>query len=127
LAGCGGWGEEPPDGGPSAGPSFSGGSGPTGEPPTTPAPGTPVPLTVTPADDGRVFTMRAGQTAELVVADPDAPDPGVEGTSVLVVPVVNVQASGRREWELRAIAPGRTTIRAGGTQSYAITLVVGDP
>ena len=71
--------------------------------------------------------MRVGDTAELVVADPDAPDPIVDGVSVLVIPVVNVQASGRREWELRAVAPGRTMMRAGGSQPYAITLDVADP
>ena len=71
--------------------------------------------------------MRVGDTAELAVADPDAPDPIVAGVSVLVIPVVNVQASGRREWELRAVVPGRTTMRAGGSQPYAITLDVADP
>jgi hypothetical protein len=87
----------------------------------------PIPETITPADDGRTFFMRIGQVAGLVVADPDAPDPTVDGRSVLVIPVVNIQASDRREWELRAVARGVTTITAGGTQPYVIVVDVADP
>jgi hypothetical protein len=86
--------------------------------------GKPAPRRLTPKDDGGVFTMRVGQTAGLVVPDPNAPDPEVEGGSVEVVAVVNVDGSGRREWELRAVAVGRTTLRAGGTHGYALTLDV---
>jgi hypothetical protein len=84
----------------------------------------PVPRTLTPANDKGVFTMKVGQTAGLVVSDPSAPDPEVDGRSVEVVEVVNVTASGRREWELRAVAPGRTTLRAGGDRPYTIILEV---
>ncbi len=85
---------------------------------------TPVPRTLTPANTGGVFTMKVGQTAGLIVPDPNAPDPDVQGRSVEVVDVVNVDASGRREWELRAVASGRTTLRAGGSRPYTITLDV---
>ena len=87
----------------------------------------PIPRTITPADDGRTFTMAVGQTAGLVVPDPDAPEPIVEGESVEVVAVVNVAASGRREWELRAVAAGRTTLAGGGSHPYLITLDVASP
>lgn len=86
----------------------------------------PIRETITPADDGQTFFMRVGQVAGLVVADPDAPDPMVDGRSVLVIPVVNIQASGRREWELRAVARGITTITAGGTRPYVIVVDVTD-
>jgi hypothetical protein len=84
----------------------------------------PVPRTLSPANDGGVYTMKIGQTAGLIVPDPNAPDPQVQGTSVEVVEVNNVGASGRREWELRALASGRTTLRAGGSRPYTITLEV---
>ena len=42
-----------------------------------------------------------------------------------VVAVVNVAASGQREWELRGIAPGRTVLHGGGAMPYTITLDVG--
>jgi hypothetical protein len=71
--------------------------------------------------------MIVGQTAELVVRDPRAPDPTVEGASIEIVPVVNVAGSGEREWELRAIAPGRTTLTAHGSHPYVITLDVASP
>src|SRR5688572_26134461 len=64
----------------------------------------PVPRTLGPANDRGVFTMKVGQTAGLIVPDPSAPDPEVDGRSVQVVEVNNVDASGRREWELRAVA-----------------------
>ena len=86
--------------------------------------GTAIPRTVGPADDGRVFTMQVGQTAQLVVLDPHAADPSVEGDSVEVIPVFNVTGSGRREWELRAVAPGRTTLAGSGSHRYVITVDV---
>ena len=84
----------------------------------------PVPRRLSPANDKGVFTMKVGQTAGLVVSDPSAPDPDVDGRSVQVAEVNNVDASGRREWELRAVSPGRTTLRAEGTRPYTITLDV---
>jgi hypothetical protein len=84
----------------------------------------PVPRRLSPANDKGVFTMKVGQTAGLIVSDPGAPDPDVEGRSVQVVEVNNVDASGRREWELRAVSPGRTTLRAAGSHPYTITLDV---
>jgi hypothetical protein len=79
---------------------------------------------LTPANDGGTYTMKIGQTVGLIVPDPGAPDPAVEGRSVDVVTVANIDASGRREWELRAVASGRTTLRAKGSRPYTITLDV---
>ena len=36
----------------------------------------------------------------------------------------NIDASNRREWELRAIRPGRTVLRAAGAMPYTITIDV---
>lgn len=41
---------------------------------------------------------------------------------MLVIRMVNVQNSGVREWELRAVAPGTTVVRGG--DAYVITFVV---
>jgi hypothetical protein len=84
----------------------------------------PVPRTLTPDNDGGTFTMTVGRTAALIVRDPHAPDPDVDGTSVKVVDMVNIAASGRREWELRAMSPGRTVIRVGGDRPFTITILV---
>ena len=43
---------------------------------------------------------------------------------MLVVPLVNVTDSGVREWELRAVAPGTSTV-TGTDPDYRLTLVVG--
>lgn len=87
----------------------------------------PVPLTLTPGDDGRVFAMTVGQTTDLVVPDPLAPEPTLEGNGIELIAIVNVAPSGRREWELRAIGAGRTTITGDGKQPFVITIDVTDP
>ena len=84
----------------------------------------PAPRTLTPKNDRGVFTIAMGRSVGLIVPDPHAPDPDVEGQSIRVVEVVNVAASGQREWELRAIKPGRTILRAQGAHPYTITLDV---
>jgi hypothetical protein len=84
----------------------------------------PAPDTITPADDGRTFTMRIGDGSSLVIRDPLAPDPVVDGTSVEVIGIDNITASGQREWELRARAPGRTVIRGPDPIRYSITIEV---
>ena len=86
--------------------------------------GLPLPRVLTPAADGGVYAMEVGQTVALIVPDPHAPDPEVQGQAVEVVEVVNIDASGRREWELRAVAPGRVTLHASGSRPYTITLDV---
>jgi hypothetical protein len=53
-----------------------------------------------------------------------ADQPEVDGTSVMLIPVVNVADSGVTEWEVRAVEPGRSTITSG-TPAYTITFTVG--
>lgn len=84
----------------------------------------PAPRTLRPSDDGGVFTMTVGRTVGLIVPDGTAPDPKVEGNSVSVVTMNNIDAANRREWELRAIRAGRTVLRAGGDHPYTITIDV---
>lgn len=84
----------------------------------------PAPRFLRPSDDGGVFTMTVGRTVGLVVPDGTAPDPKVEGDSVAVVTMHNIDASNRREWELRAIRAGRTVLRAAGAMPYTITIDV---
>lgn len=84
----------------------------------------PAPRFLRPSDDGGVFTMTVGLTVSLVVPDGTAPDPKVEGDSVEVVTMNNIDASNRREWELRAVRAGRTVLRAAGAMPYTITIDV---
>jgi hypothetical protein len=67
--------------------------------------------------------MPVGTSAGLVVPDPNASDPVLTGDSVQLVPLVNVTDSGEREWEVRAVAPGSTTIRLDAPE-LVITVVV---
>ncbi len=94
----------------------------SGTPAASPA-SVPAPRTLTPSDDGGSFTMGLGSTSELVVRAPGAGDPVVDGASVLLVPVVNITDSGVREWEVRAVAPGRTTVRSVDPD-YSFTITV---
>jgi hypothetical protein len=84
----------------------------------------PAPRMLTPKNDRGVYTIAVGRSVGLVVPDPYAPDPEVDGQSIRVVEVSNIDASNRREWELRAVKPGRTVISAGGKLPYTITLEV---
>ncbi len=104
----------PPAASPSADPSAS----------SSPIPGAG--RTLTPADDGTTVTLAVGQTAELVVDDPNAPDPTVEGDAVVLVAIVNIAPSGQREWEIQAVRPGESVIRGMADAAYEIRLVV-DP
>jgi hypothetical protein len=83
----------------------------------------PIPASISPNDDGSTFTMSLGDTTDLVVADPLAPDPIVEGTSVELSEVTNVAESGVREWEVRSLERGVTTIM-GGAQDWTVTIRV---
>ena len=124
LGGCGG-GEPAGAPGTTAGGTAGGGAGTrtTASAPSPSGAAEPVPRRLTPEDDGGRFTMPDGTTTTLRVADPAAPDPTVVGESVLVVPVLNVTDSGAREWELRAVAPGTTTI-TGRDPDYTLTITV---
>lgn len=116
LAGCAGG--APPADGPAA-------STPPASPGPSPSAGsaTVAPKTLTPADDGSTFTMTVGRTTTLRLADPDEPEPEVEGSAVLLIRSVNVGASDAREWEVRAVEPGTATLRGG---DWSVELIVQD-
>jgi len=124
LGGCGG-GEPAGAPGTTTGASTVGGSGPhaTASAPSPSGAPQPAPKRLTPKDDGGQFTMQMGTTSTLRVDDPAATDPAVVGVSVLVVPVLNVAASGVREWELRAVAPGTTRLTSR-QPAYTLTITV---
>lgn len=80
------------------------------------------PRRLTPEAAGRTVTMAVGAVSELVV--PGAADePVVRGESVVLVHVVNVTDSGVREWEVRAVRAGRSTLTSR-SPAYTITIVV---
>ena len=83
-----------------------------------------IPRTLSPADDGRRYTMRVGSVAELIVRDPNAPDPVVEGQSIQLVEVV--EHTGERPPRVGdpGYPPGPTVIRAGGSMPFVITIDV---
>lgn len=78
----------------------------------------------TPADDGVNAWLAVGDTARLIVPDPSASDPDVEGEAIELVEVINIAASGRREWEIHARRPGMAVIRSHQTPRYAIGIEV---
>lgn len=81
------------------------------------------PRRLSPADDGRTYSMTVGQGSDLTIQDPLAADPVVEGQSVELVELHNITASGAREWELRAVAPG-TTVLTWADPSFTLTIEV---
>jgi hypothetical protein len=75
-------------------------------------------------DPGDPQAERLEQSSKLVVPDPMAPEPRVEGRSVMVVEVLNIQPTGKREWELQPVEPGRTVLHGARPYPYTITLDV---
>jgi hypothetical protein len=120
VVGCGVAGSSP-TGSPTAGGAPSEpGSTASGMPATSP----PVPRRLTPEADGSHFSMAVGSTTALVVRGQGVDQPEVDGTSVILVPVVNVTDSGVREWEVRGVEVGTSTI-SSGSPAFTITLTVG--
>lgn len=110
----------------SAGPS-PGGSSESPRPSASDTPAAPVPRFIGPADDGSTFAMTVDQTTTLRVADAEAPDPELDGTAVLLIPMVNVAPGDGREWEVRAVEPGIATLTGvDGDVSWTITLSVSE-
>jgi predicted secreted protein len=91
--------------------------------PGDPAP-TSAPRTITPADDGRTYTMAVGQTTTLALTDSNAPEPVLDGTSVLLIEIVNITAGAGRQWEVRAVEKGTSSITDGGSADWVIRLEV---
>lgn len=82
------------------------------------------PSILSPADDGAAYALARGAVVDLVVPGPAVPDLEVEGTSIEVVDTMNVDDSGQRQWELRAVADGTTVVRGGGALPFTVTLSV---
>ena len=121
VVGCGA-GESSPGGSQTGSGAATGpGSTASGMPSASPS---PVPRRLTPAADGSHYSMTVGSTAALVVQGQGVDQPEVDGTSVMLIQVVNVTDSGAREWEVRAVEPGTSTITST-TPPYTITLTVG--
>jgi hypothetical protein len=97
-------------------------SGTASATPTTALP--PAPRRLTPEADGSHYSMTLGSTTAVVVRGQDVDEPQVDGTSVILVPVLNVTDSGVREWEVRAVEVGTSRVTSG-TPAYTITLTVG--
>lgn len=81
--------------------------------------------TFTAADDGVHAHLAPDATTALLQSDPRAADPTVDGDSIELVEVVNVTGSGRREWEVRAVAPGTSVLTVpDDPEAFTITLTV---
>ena len=115
VAGCGG-GESPPRSDPTSPESA------TTTATTMPGDASPpsAPRTITPADDGQTYTMRVGQTTTLALTDPSSAEPVLDGTSVLLIEIVNITSGTGRQWEVRAVEKGTTSIRDGDSEDWVI-------
>lgn len=91
-------------------------------PPATTGSPTPMPRYVRPRDDGAVFTLPVGGTSTLRILR-ESGEPVATGTAVILFPVVNVTGSGARDWEIRAVEPGTSTV-SGTDPRFAFTVQV---
>lgn len=61
--------------------------------------------------------MKVGDSADLVLREPVPREPSVTGDAVELIAVDELTGSGRRQWELRAVAAGEVVVEgedAGG-------------
>ena len=70
----------------------------------------PVPEVFMEDTEGGRYLMEIGVTSMLRLFDPDSSLSSTEGESVEVIEVAYLADPGFREWELRAVAAGATTI-----------------
>jgi predicted secreted protein len=99
-----------------------GGSSASAHPPeavtASPVPSSPPALTE--ADTGRTLALRIGDTVRLRLSGtwrwsaPVTDGVTTEGPSLALVPVEYESDPGYREWEIRALRPGTTTVRSTG-------------
>lgn len=69
--------------------------------------------------------LRVGETATLLQDDHRAPDPTVTGDAIELVEMVNVTASGTRQWEIRGVTPGEAVIHAEDPpEAFVVTVTV---
>jgi predicted secreted protein len=72
------------------------------------------------------YSMLVGDTSSLRLG-PKSPPPEVEGSSVLVLELAFLTDPGYKEWELRAVEPGETTVTVeSGSEPLTFLLVVGE-
>ena len=64
--------------------------------------------------------MRVGQTTTLALTDPSSAEPVLDGTSVLLIEIVNITSGTGRQWEVRAVEKGTTSIRDGDSEDWVI-------
>ncbi|MDY0908137.1 hypothetical protein [Microbacterium sp. CFBP9034] len=126
LTGCASAGT-PPEGTPPEGTPPDGSASPSASPQPSASAAVPVPRFIGPVDDGRTYAMTVGETTALQLVDPDAPEPELEGTSVLLILVTNVAGGDAREWEVRAVEPGASVLRGSESGApWAITITVSE-
>lgn len=87
----------------------------------------PVPEVFMEDTEGGRYHMEIGATSMLRLFDPDSSLSSTEGESVEVIEVAYLTDPGFREWELRAVAAGATTIKIETAQDVVTwELVVRD-
>ena len=98
----------------------------TTEPTPVPSNLEPAPRFFTEATPSGSYLFAVGDSATLQLA-PDAPEPEPSGEAVVIIAMSSLAPTGNKQWELRAVANGETTITIDTSEGCRTwTLVVED-
>ena len=86
----------------------------------------PAPRFFTLATPTGTYSMSV-DTSATVQLPPDIPEPTVEGESVILIGTANVVDSGNRQWELRAVEPGETTVTVKSSDGSIMWTLLVEP
>ena len=76
-----------------------------------------------PADAGRSVVVPPGHAMQMQLADPAA-TAAIEGDAVELIEVMGFADTGGRQWEIRAVRPGRSRLLVGGRQPFTVNIEV---
>ena len=86
----------------------------------------PAPRFFTIATPAGAYSLSVGDSSTIQLPA-DVPEPTAVGSSVVLIGMANVADSGNRQWELRAVGAGETTITVQGPDGSLIWTLTVDP
>lgn len=82
-----------------------------------------LPRFLVPADSGRSVVVPPGHAMQMQLDDPAA-TAAVDGDAVELIEVMGFADTGGRQWEIRAVRPGRSRLVIGGRQPFSVLVEV---
>ena len=82
-----------------------------------------LPRFLSPADAGRSVVVPPGHAMQMQLDDSTA-TAAVDGDAVELIEMMGFADAGGRQWEIRAVRPGRSRIVVGGREPFGVVIEV---